>query len=166
MKIISFLLLCSFSQLSIPMFSENGRQALRFSQALGPVNPNILLRELIRDIAANKLSDVEIEDKYFCTQMLHRADEPGEKARTAAAFWLADIRRELAKQHVNVEELTFPAYSDLPDETMEIMGGSQNVYVARYKGASFRYVQLEGDKVASLLLVDQGNRGFFFTLCK
>jgi hypothetical protein len=166
MKLISLLLLFSFLQPEILSASKNGGQKLRLSQAPAPVAPHILLRELVIDIAANKLSDIEIENKYFCTQMLHRPDEYGEKARTAATLWLADFRQELAKQRVNVADVTFPAYGDLPDETMEIMGGSQNAYVARYKGTSLRYFLLEGDKIASLLLISQGNRGFFLSLCK
>lgn len=120
----------------------------------------------MRDVAGSKLSDIEIEDKYFCTQILHRPDEYGVKAHNVAAFWLANIRQELEKQHVNVDEVTFPVYSDLPDETMEILGGSQQAYVARYKGVSFRYFQVEGDKIGSILLIGQGDRGFFLTFCR
>jgi hypothetical protein len=101
MKLISFLLLFSFLQPGVLSASENGRQTLRLSQAPVPVAPRILLRELIIDIAANKMTDTEIEDKYFCTQILRRTDEYGEKARTAAALWLADFRQELAKPRFN-----------------------------------------------------------------
>ena len=44
--------------------------------------------------------------------------------------------------------------------------GNQQAYVARYRGSSFRYFLLEGDKIASLLLISQGDRGFFVTICK
>ena len=46
-------------------------------QSVSPTNPNANLKAFIHDIIEAKLSDTEIGDKYFCTQMLHRTDQKG-----------------------------------------------------------------------------------------
>ena len=130
-----------------------------------------LLKGFTQDAVDQKLSNVELGDKYFCTSVLHRTDEYGEKARKGLNWILTTQRPQLREQRINLAELTFTPYdslstSELPPKPFHMLGETKQVYVAQYHGKIILYFLLQDDKIASTLLIGQGIEHYFLNFCK
>lgn len=132
--------------------------------------PNQWLKEFTRDAVEQKLNNTELADKYFCTNMLHRNDEHGAKARKGMEQALTMQRDLLRAQRVNVDKVTFTPYDELPanqvpPKPFHMAGETKHVYVARYQGEIVSYFLLHNDKIASTLLIGQGDEHYFIDFC-
>jgi hypothetical protein len=139
-------------------------------QSVSPTNPNTNLKAFIHDTIEAKLSDTEIGDKYFCTQMLHRTDQKGEDARKYLQFALSYQRSSLQKKQLKLDEVKFIPYdslsaNELPAKPFHMMSETRNVYVARYNGEIICFFLLQNGKIASNLLINQGGENYFIDFC-
>ncbi|MGI4885768.1 MAG: hypothetical protein ACRYFR_12490 [Janthinobacterium lividum] len=135
-----------------------------------PSKPDKWLREFMRDAVEKKLDNTVLADKYFCTNILHRTDEYGEKARKGTEWALTMQRDLLRAQHVNADEVTFTPYDELPaskipPKPFHMLGETKHVYVALYRGEIVSYFLLQDEKVASTLLIGQGDEHYFIDFC-
>lgn len=132
--------------------------------------PTSKLKAFIHDMLEKKLSNPEIGEKYFCTTVLHRPDHYGEEARGYLEFALSHQRDSLQAQHVNLDEVSFAPYdalpsSELPAKPFHMLSETNNVYVAQYRKKIILYFLMQEDKIASTLLIGQGNEHYFVNLC-
>jgi len=124
----------------------------------------------MRDLLDSKLGNTEIGERYFCTAVLHRTDHAGEKARTFLEYSLSQQRDELRTQQVNPREVEFTAYDalptvEVPPKPFHMLGETTHVYVAQYHGKIVLYALLQDDKIASTLLLGQGDEHYFMNFC-
>lgn len=124
----------------------------------------------MRDAVEQKLNNTALTDKYFCTTILHRTDEHGEKARKGTEWALTMQRDLLRAQHVNIDEVTFTPYdklpiSEIPSKPFHMLGETNYVYVAQYHGEIISYFLLQDEKIASTLLIGQGAEHYFINFC-
>ena len=143
---------------------------LTFSKSTTPPKSSTILKEYVQDVVEKKLSDTEIGDKYFCTQMLHRTDQKGEDARKYLQFALSYQRSSLQKKQVKLDEVKFLLYdslppNELPTKPFHMLGETTNVYVAQYNGEIVCFFLLQNDKIASTLLINQGGESYFIDFC-
>ncbi|MGI4821328.1 MAG: hypothetical protein ACRYFV_08970 [Janthinobacterium lividum] len=143
---------------------------LTFLQSVSPTNPNANLKAFIHDIIEAKLSDAQIGDKYFCTQMLHRTDQKGEDARRYLQFALSYQRSSLQKKQLKLDEVKFIPYdslsaNELPAKPFHMLSETKNVYVAWYSGEIICFFLLQNGKIASNLLINQGGENYFIDFC-
>lgn len=132
--------------------------------------PTSKLRAFVHDMLEKKLSNPEIGEKYFCTTVLHRPDHYGEEARGYLEFALSHQRDSLQAQQVNPDEVSFTPYdalpvSELPAKPFHMLSETNNVYVAQYHKKIILYFLMQEDKIASTLLIGQGNEHYFINLC-
>lgn len=144
---------------------------LLFLPLAKPSGPNQRLKEFTRDAVEQKLNNTELADKYFCTTMLHRNDEHGAKARKGMEQALTMQRDLLRTQRVKADEVTFTPYDKLPanqvpPKPFHMVGETTHVYVAQYHGAIVSYFLLQNDKIASTLLIGQGDEHYFLDFCR
>lgn len=124
----------------------------------------------MRDAVDVKLTNAELGDKYFCTNVLHRTDHYGDEARSYLKFALSQQRKNLYTKHVNPEEVTFTPYdalpaNEIPARPFHMLSETKHVYVAQYHGKIILYFLLQDDKIASTLLLAQGDEHYFVDLC-
>lgn len=129
-----------------------------------------LLRQFVHDAMAEQLSNTALADTYFCTAILHRDDQYGLKARAAMEWALTLQRQKLREEHLPLAELSFVPYDELPaaklpPKPFHMLGPTTNVYVARYRGQILLYFLLDNTKIASTLLVGQGDEHYFMDFC-
>lgn len=132
--------------------------------------PASKLKAFIHDMLEKKLSNSEIGEKYFCTNVLHRPDHYGEEARGYLEFALSHQRDSLQAKPINSDEISFTPYdalpaSELPAKPFHMLSDTKHVYVAQYKGKIILYFLLQEDKIASTLLIGQGDEHYFVNLC-
>ena len=135
-----------------------------------PSEPDKWLREFMRDAVEQKLNNTALADKYFCTIVLHRTDEYGEKVRKGMEWALAMQRDCLREQRVNADKVTFTPFDELPANRLppkpfHILSETKYVYVAQYQGKIILYFLLQDDKIASTLLIGQGDEHYFIDFC-
>lgn len=133
--------------------------------------PDGLLRAYMRDAVAQQLSNDALAEKYFCTSMLHRSDASGTKARKSMQWALTTQRDQLRTQQVNAEQVTFAAYdalpaSQIPPKPFHMLSETKQVYVAQFRGEIVSYFLLRDGKIASTLLLGQGNEHYFIDFCR
>lgn len=121
-----------------------------------------LLKEFVCDVLNTKLSNTEIGNKYFYTEVLHRTDHYGEEARGYLDFALSHQRDSLQAKHINPAEVSFTPYgalpiSELPAKPFHMLSETKHVYVAQYRGKIILYFLLQENKIVSTLLIGQGN---------
>ena len=143
---------------------------LGFLPPAHPSQPTTLLQTFMQDAVSLQLTDTELADKYFCTAVLHCTDEYGAKARQSLAWALTTQRAFLRKQQVTADEVTFAAFdelpaNELPPKPFHMLGETAQVYVARYHGKILSYFLLQGDRIASTLLLNQGGEHYFLDFC-
>lgn len=124
----------------------------------------------MRDALAKQLNNTALADKYFCTVILHRPDEYGTKGRNYMEWALTMERDFLRAKHVNVDKITFTPYEELPanqipPKPFHMLSGTKDVYVAQYHRKIISYFLLQDDKIASTLLIGQGNENYFVDFC-
>lgn len=125
----------------------------------------------MRDAVEQKLTNRALADKYFDTAVLHRTDERGAKARKGMEWALTMQRDLLRAQHVNADKVTFKLYdelptSEIPPKPFHMLGETKHVYVAQYQGEIVSYFLLKEDKIASTLLIGQGDEHYFIDFSK
>jgi hypothetical protein len=128
------------------------------------------LKEFIRDATDTKLSNIELGDKYFCTGILHRNDKYGEEARSYLEFALSNQRKYLREKELNLDEISFkPFYqlseSEIPPKPFHMLHETSHVYVGVYKGKALLFFLLNENKIASTLLIGQGDEHYFVDFC-
>lgn len=128
------------------------------------------LSKFMGDAVSQQLTNTELADEYFCTNMLHRTDEYGEKARKGLNWVLTMQRQELRKCRMNINKLTFTPFDELmaserPAKPFHMLSDTKNVYVARYHGKIVYYFLLQDAKIASTLLINQGGEHYFMDFC-
>ena len=74
-------------------------------------------------------------------------------------------REELHKRQIDPQALVIIPFDELATKPVDIMDDTQQVYVAQYKGGIFGYFLMQGDRIASLTLLDKGKRSFFIPYC-
>lgn len=129
------------------------------------------LKAFVRDAVAQQLSNTELKDTYFCTNMLHRTDAYEEKARKGMEWALTMQRPFLREKQLNLDEVRFAPYESLsvgerPAKPFHMLGETKNVYVAQYRGEIILYFLLQDDKIASTLLLGQGSEYYFIDFCR
>ena len=139
---------------------------------LGPWRDStpIMLEEFMQDAFDTKLSNTQIGDKYFCTNMLHRTDEYGVKARNYLEFALSNQRAILREKKHVINDFTFKRFDELssqeiPPKPFHIIGDTKNIYVGKYHDEIVIYFLIEGDKIASTLFLGQGDEHYFVDFC-
>lgn len=139
-----------------------------------PSEPNKWLKEFVRDAVEQKLNNTELADKYFCTNVLHRTDVYGEKARKGMDWALTMQRTFLRKQRVKADKVTFTPFDELPvnqlpPKPFHMLSETKHMYVAQYHGKIVSYFILPEDeqdnKIASTLLLNQGGENYFLDFC-
>ncbi len=133
-------------------------------------NPPTTLKEFIQDVTGAKLNDIEIGDRYFCTNLLHRTDSKGELARNYLQFALSQQRSLLQEKNLDLNEVRFTSYStlspgELPAKPFHLLEETENVFVAQYHGEIICFFLVEGNKIASTLLINQGGESYFINFC-
>ena len=128
------------------------------------------LKGFMQDAIDIKLSNTQIGDKYFCTNMLHRTDYYGIKARNYLEFALSNQRPVLRDKQIVIENLVFTRFDDLspqeiPPKPFHIIGDTKNIYVGKYQGKIVIYFLIEEDKIASTLFLGQGDEHYFVDFC-
>lgn len=130
----------------------------------------ILLKGFMLDAVDTKMSNTQIGDKYFCTNMLHRTDEYGVKAREYLEFALSNQRPMLRKEGYDIEKISFEQFDNLPSQEIppkpfHIIGDTKNIYVGKYQGKIIIYFLIEENKIASTLFLAQGDEHYFVDFC-
>lgn len=130
-----------------------------------------LLRDFMQDAADNKLSNTQIGDKYFCTEILHRTDRYGAQARDYLEFALSNQRPILRDKKYIINNFIFKRFDDLslqeiPPKPFHIIGETKNIYVGKYEGKIVIYFLVESDKISSTLFFGQGDEHYFLDFCK
>jgi hypothetical protein len=143
---------------------------ISFFSLFSSSTPTSKLKAFVHDLLDKKLSNPEIGEKYFCTNILHRPDHYGEEARGYLEFALSHQRDSLQAKHVNPDEVSFTPYdtlpiSKLPAKPFHMLSETKHVYVAQYQGKIILYFLLQEDKIASTLLIGQGDEHYFINLC-
>lgn len=143
---------------------------LTFMNSSTSQNSSVILKQFIQDIIGAKLSDTEITDRYFCTNLLHRADSKGELARRYLQFALSQQRGLLQEKHLKLDEVKFAPYStlspsELPAKPFHLLNETENVFISQYHGEIICYFLVQDDKIASTLLINQGGENYFINFC-
>lgn len=128
------------------------------------------LKGFMQDAIDTKLSNTQIGDKFFCTNMLHRTDDYGIKARNYLEFALSNQRPVLRDKKIVIENLVFTRFNDLstqeiPPKPFHIIGDTKNIYVGKYQGKIVIYFLVKEDKIASTLFLGQGDEHYFLDFC-
>ena len=135
-------------------------------QMSNPAPAPVLLKQFVQEVMANKLDEPALADKYMCTSLLQRTDEKGDKVRTLFHMTLTSYREVLHKQHIDPQALVIIPFAELRTKPIEIIGDTQHVYVAQYKGEICGYFLMQESKIDSFTLLDKGERGFFLSYCE
>lgn len=128
--------------------------------------PHVLLQQFLQDIADNKLDETALAQKYMCPSLLARQGEKGDKARMLFHMTLASYREDLRKQRIDPQSLVIIPFDVVAARPLEIIGDTQHVYVAQYKGETFGRFLMQDGKIAALNLLNKGNRGYFLPYCE
>lgn len=145
--------------------------AISLSPLSPPALPNAMLKQYVIDSVGSKLSNEELWGKYFCTTLLGRTDQDGEKTRSILDFWLSQQRNFLRKDQMNLAGVTIAPFdslaaNELPTKPFHMMSETTHTYVARYHGEIILFFLLQDDKIASTLLVNMGGENNFTSFCK
>jgi ATP-dependent Zn protease len=130
----------------------------------------VALKEFIRDASGTKLSNTEIGDKYFCTNIYHLNDKYGEEARSYLEFTLSNQRQYLREKNLVVNNISFKPFSQLfedemPPKPFHMLHETSNVYASVYQGKVLLFFLLNENRIASTLLIGQGDEHYFVDLC-
>ncbi|AMR29101.1 hypothetical protein A0257_19715 [Hymenobacter psoromatis] len=128
------------------------------------------MRSFISDAADSTHTSAALMQKYFCPALLHFPGQSGEQARKELIFWLDQQRKFLWTQDLHLTEIVFTAYDALPGPEIppcpfHMLGSTAHVYVARYQQKIIWYFLLQDDKLASTLLIGQGDEHYFLDFC-
>ena len=129
-----------------------------------------VLKEFIRDATDTKLNNIELSDKYFCTSIIHRNDKYGKEARSYLEFALSNQRKYLREKTLNFDNISFKPFnqlseSEIPPKPFHMLHETSHVYVGVYKGKALLFFLLNENKIASTLLIGQGDEHYFVDFC-
>ena len=132
-------------------------------------NPNAL-REFVRDASETKLNNTEFGDKYLCTNILHRNDKYGDEARSYLEFTLFNQRKYLREKNLNFDDILFKPFnqlseSEIPPKPFHMLHETSHVYVGVYQGMVLIFFLMNESKIASTLLIGQGDEHYFIDFC-
>jgi hypothetical protein len=132
-------------------------------------NPNVL-KEFVRDASETKLNNAELGDKYLCTDILHRNDKYGEEARSYLEFALFNQRKYLREKNINFDDILFKPFnqlseSEIPPKPFHMLHETSHVYVGVYQGKVLIFFLMNESKIASTLLIGQGDEHYFIDFC-
>ncbi len=97
-------------------------------------------------------------------------DKNEEEARSYLEFALSNQRKYLRDKQVNEDNIFFKQFSQLsenekPSKPFHMLHETSNVYVGVYQGKAFIFFLIDGDKIASTLLIGQGDEHYFIDFC-
>ncbi len=135
---------------------------LNYWQSTPQPQPTLLLHEFLREVASQQLSDTELAEKYMCASVTQRRDQAGDRMRYFFHLTIDWYRKELREQHIDPQDIVITPFNDLTIKPVEIIGNTEQVYEAHYKGKNFCYFLLEGNKIISLNLIHKDTKSNFF----
>lgn len=139
---------------------------LGFWQPYTMVQPITLLQGFMLDLSSQQLPNLVLEEKYFCSSLLQQHANGDTKMRVMADSYLTLLKKQLSEQQVNTAEIQFIPFNQLPNKEFELIGNSQQVYAAQYRGDILCYFLLKEDKIESFLLLNQAGRAYFVSFCE
>ena len=128
--------------------------------------PTAVLQKFILDLAGKRLSNTALEEKYFCQMLFQQQSAASNKARTVMDNYLTLLRSQLTDKQVYTEEIKFVPFNLLSDKDFELIGDTQQVYAAQYRGSILCYFLMKEDRIDSFLLLNQGGRAYFVSFCE
>jgi len=133
--------------------------------------PSGLLRRLAGDATDSTLSSPRLAEKYFSRWVLEYPGGKGDSTRQFLYYVLDEQRKHLRQHRIQPANISFVAYDKLPGPLIppcpfHMLGTTQGVYVALYQGRILGFVWLREGKVASTLLIGQGDEHYFIIFDK
>lgn len=143
---------------------------LSLTQQGTPTTPIVLLQNFLRSVMEARMSNTALASEYFCTTVPQRNNESGIKVRKGIDLALTMQRDLLRAQHVNASDVTIIPYdelptSEIPPKPFHMLGDTKHVYVAQYHGKIVSYFLMSDGKIASNLLLGQGDEHYFINFC-
>jgi len=133
------------------------------------IKPSVL-KEFVRDASEIKLNNAKLGDKYLCTNILHRNDKYGEEARSYLEFALFNQRKYLREKNIYFDDILFKPFnqlseSEIPPKPFHMLHETSHVYVGVYQGKVLIFFLMNESKIASTLLIGQGDEHYFIDFC-
>ncbi len=141
-----------------------------FFLAHGQNVDTLALKGFVRDAIDTKLTNSELAEKYFCMDILTSKEKYGVEARAYLDFAFIHQRKYLRDKQVNANKILFKPFSqlsesELPAKPFHMLHETSNVYVSVYEGKALVFFLLNKSKIASTLLIGQGDEHYFVDFC-
>jgi hypothetical protein len=141
-----------------------------FFLAHGQNADTVALKGFVRDAIDTKLTTSELAEKYLCTNILTSKEKYGVEARAHLEFAFVHQRKYLRDKQINANKVSLKPFgqlseSELPPKPFHMLHETSNVYAAVYEGQVCLFFLLNKDKIASTLLIGQGDEHYFVDFC-